>query len=1039
MKEEEDVKDHMDDSEETESDSEETESDSGVEDNNRNPSGQPGDMDNPIDVRDTESETGEYDDSGDENYHEKHSSDENDSPSDVGPAAKTSIGHDRTPRVQEAPCRETETPEKFSCSATILYFVKDAHGRIRVTNKQPTVGGQDISHLTAKNVFKLTPKRNLSKTKYGAFALEVEFLPLFMLVIPPAALWHLIRPFLQIEDKTIVNRCFEQRVVDPIRVGDGIFATTPMQKGSLIWPRSNLPLHDVSGINELRHYVDEDYVMNNAQQKNQKSVPYQLVRKPGGMRSIVINNKHKTDDDPQKVNSTKTFVKVSNQRALRANLHRANAEPFKFECRVSHEEFEYENNETKEAFEQVQRALNSTFPSAHGVMTTKYVPEHAQIVYPYDYRFKESMDSLAKEANAEEAMMQQEQEDTSNGVAQSAAEHTAKRKLGQEPNAQASKKIAVTQLTDQGTMRTLKLPEDFHDPVRMCLLKGAVIPDTDIPALFINKIDLGRLPGAQDHKATARAYNKELTIHGEEYVVMPRNLFATNEDDHTVSWVDQKNNTRFVANVELMSENLHDPVRMCLLKGAVIPDTDIPALFINKLDLEGLPGAKGLKVREQAYNWSHIIDNEEYVAMSSEEFTTNEDDHTVSWLDQETDVVFVAPLKITPIRPQFMRMAIQHACDRAAACQEIIREHERQEVRLHEQLRKMFKAHKETCDNLQKNSEYSASCTKWNIWRAKKIEEMQTNQNDLKAKIQQCETEISELKHKVRTNRNNHEATIAQVTSELEAERRNTEEAKRAQVAMEATVSQCKTKVIELNAALAKRDAEVAHLNAHVQQPPGMHQPLYLPTEFRHSTPAPSKVVLMPQLSLSYPRGASSPFHDSRPVSSRLPSVSQSALPLQFMHGSPSISQNLKQTPQITPRYTPVRGDAAKRIVSKIIPDPESSSRLVIQADEDQPGPKPTSKRMRISTSPGPNSWPQVGSPATPPCTTKSTKSTTELPHIQCMTGALDANISDNVQWPFPMAPKDNNNPFQMGVDTENGTSDNDIKGKLTEIFNHFG
>merc|ERR1719305_104452 len=207
----------------------------------------------------------------------------------------------------------------------------------------------------------------------------------------------------------------------------------------------------------------------------------------------------------------------------------------------------------------------------------------------------------------------------------------------------------------------------------------------------------------------------------------------------------------------------------------------------------------------------------------------------------------------------------------------------------------MFKAHKETCDNLQKNSEYSASCTKWNIWRAKKIEEMQTNQNDLKAKIQQCETEISELKHKVRTNRNNHEATIAQVTSELEAERRNTEEAKRAQVAMEATVSQCKTKVIELNAALAKRDAEVAHLNAHVQQPPGMHQPLYLPTEFRHS----------------------------RPVPSRLPSVSQSALPLQFMHGSPSISQNLKQTPQITPRYTPVRGDAAKRIVSKIIPDPD--------------------------------------------------------------------------------------------------------------------
>merc|ERR1719460_3025930 len=117
-------------------------------------------------------------------------------------------------------------------------------------------------------------------------------------------------------------------------------------------------------------------------------------------------------------------------------------------------------------------------------------------------------------------MMQQEQEDTSNGVAQSAAEHTAKRKLGQEPNAQASKKIAVTQLTDQGTMRTLKLPEDFHDPVRMCLLKGAVIPDTDIPALFINKIDLGRLPGAKGLKVREQAYNWSHIIDNEEYVAM---------------------------------------------------------------------------------------------------------------------------------------------------------------------------------------------------------------------------------------------------------------------------------------------------------------------------------------------------------------------------------------------------------------------------------------------------------------------------------------------------------------------------------------
>lgn len=341
-----------------------------------------------------------------------------DSSDDSSTAKDNKENHDCTPREQEAQCPETETTRKFSCPVSFLYFVRVGNGRIRVTNKKPpTVDTQDSSDLTANDFFKLTPSGNLSKTKFGAFTLKEDFLPLFALVITPDYQWDIIPPFLQILETTKVNGRFEERFVDSL-IGNGMFASRHMAPGSLIWPIRNVPLRDVTGINKLKSFVDEDYVMHNDEQMNQKSVPYQLIEEPRGMYSILIDNEREPDDAAQKVNSAKNSVQVSKrQRALKTDRDRVNCKPFKCECKLSDDNLEFENEETKKLLEDGTRAFNFTVSSAHGVMTTQPVQKDEELLYPYDYLCKvvtrwqntsddeaekqESMVSLAKEANAE--------------------------------------------------------------------------------------------------------------------------------------------------------------------------------------------------------------------------------------------------------------------------------------------------------------------------------------------------------------------------------------------------------------------------------------------------------------------------------------------------------------------------------------------------------------------------------------------------------------------------------------------------------------
>ena len=82
--------------------------------------------------------------------------------------------------------------------------------------------------------------------------------------------------------------------------------------------------------------------------------------------------------------------------------------------------------------------------------------DEEEATHPYEYN--KQIQKLDAAKNAKETMMQQKQEDTSNGVAPSATEtpakrklgqeHTAKRKLGQEPNAEATREVTSTQLHD---------------------------------------------------------------------------------------------------------------------------------------------------------------------------------------------------------------------------------------------------------------------------------------------------------------------------------------------------------------------------------------------------------------------------------------------------------------------------------------------------------------------------------------------------------------------------------------------------------------
>merc|ERR1712224_684531 len=100
-----------------------------------------------------------------------------------------------------------------------------------------------------------------------------------------------------------------------------------------MWPTHNCPLHDVNGINALKHFVHDDYVIHMHKQKQQKTVLYQLVTGPDGTCSIVIHDACEADA-VQKVNSTKEYFKKGKQYGLKQNLRQATGRVFKCMCNL---------------------------------------------------------------------------------------------------------------------------------------------------------------------------------------------------------------------------------------------------------------------------------------------------------------------------------------------------------------------------------------------------------------------------------------------------------------------------------------------------------------------------------------------------------------------------------------------------------------------------------------------------------------------------------------------------------------------------------